>query len=68
MRRFMYRLLHAVLSENARARLRRLIFGKAREERRAAEREAKLREKELRIELKMRAHAAREARARRRGY
>jgi hypothetical protein len=58
-RRGAYKLVHAVLPESTRARLRRMVRGAEAEERRAAENAARKREKELRVELKQKARAAR---------
>ncbi len=60
-RRGAYRFAHAVLPEPVRIRLRRVVRGAEREQRRGAERAARLREKELRLELKAKAEAARAA-------
>lgn len=64
-RKGLYRLVHAVLPDGFRVRLRRLIRGAEHDARREAQRAARLREKELRIELKRKASAARAARAER---
>jgi len=60
-RRGTYRFAHAVLPESIRLRLRRVVRGAEREQRRAAERVLRLREKELRGELKEKVKAARAA-------
>lgn len=64
LRRGTYRFVHAVLPERARVRMRRLVRGAERDQRRAEERTARQREKELRVELKEKAQAARAAKSR----
>jgi hypothetical protein len=61
-RRGAYKVVHTVLPETVRLKLRRVVRGGAeRDQRRAEEKAAHRREKELRIELKQKAKAARGA-------
>jgi hypothetical protein len=66
-RRQSYRVAHALLPNAVRLRVRRIVRGAEREQRRAAERAARQREKELRVELKDKVSAARAARSRSQG-
>jgi hypothetical protein len=63
-RRQSYRFAHALLPDPVRLRLRRIVRSEEREQRLAAERAARQREKELRVALKDKVSAARAARSR----